>query len=104
MARYELTDGFTQLSETSGTIVNISNSKVEISETEEERSGMILYPRQEYAFEDITLYARREAGSPYPAAIAVGPLVSGGSGSGTDDEDFATDADVDEMLDSVFGD
>lgn len=102
--RYELTDDFIKIAESSGTIVNISNARVEISEKQEARSGIILYPRKEYSFEDITLYARREAGDSSPAAIAVGPLASGGSGSGTSDDDFATDESVDDMLGSIFGD
>lgn len=103
MARYELTKDFTKISESSGTIVNISNAKVELAESPDERTGIILYPRKEYSFEDVTLYARREAGDPCPAAIAIGPLTAGGSGGSPDDDDFATDADVEEMLDTVFG-
>ncbi len=102
MARYALNDEFTKITETSGTIINISSAKVELSDTQEKKGGFILYPKKEYSFEDITLYARREAGEHCPASIAVGPLMSSGSGDEVSDDDIATDAEVDEMLDEII--
>lgn len=105
MARYELdNESFTRIAEESGTVVNISNARVELSETAERGTGVVLYPRQSYPFSGTTLYAARERGEACPAAIAVGPPPpTGGGGGGGGDDEYATDADIGEMLDEVFG-
>ena len=50
MARYILTDKFTTIAESSGTLVNISNVSAEISMSQERGTGIILFPRQRRNF------------------------------------------------------
>lgn len=67
MARYILTKDFVRLKESAGTIVNVSNVKVEISETAVAGSGVILYPSRKMSFSK-RLYAAR---APSDCGVAV---------------------------------
>ena len=58
MSQYILTNEFQELEETSGTIVNASNVKVELSESPEFGTGIILHPRKKLSFAN-KLYAAR---------------------------------------------
>jgi len=52
-------DDFTEIPFTSGTIQNINNQAiVEISTTDTDNTGLILYPHQKFKWVDATIYAR----------------------------------------------
>lgn len=78
MARYELTDEFVLLDETTGIVVNISNTPVELSSTGVRSDGIILYPQQRYTLAG-TMYAAREAGATSPATVATEKNARGSS-------------------------
>ena len=103
--RYILNDDFTQIAETTGTVVNIGNVAVELSNNTDTRTGILLYPRKRFSFDNATLYARQASGYRGVATIAVIPVVDyhgGGNGSGGGDNvDFATDTEVQEMINNV---
>lgn len=76
MAQYVLkSDKFTAISETEGTLVNISNVPAEVSLSEEFGTGIILFPHQQLAFAK-AVYAARAPGS-YGRAI-VATIATGG--------------------------
>ena len=50
MARYILSDEFAAISESAGTLVNISNVPAEVSESTAHGTGIILFPRQHFGF------------------------------------------------------
>ena len=82
---------FTAITETEGTIVNISNVPAEISLSGEFGTGIVLFPRQHLPFAK-TVYAARAPGF-YGRAI-VAAIGTGGLQS----ESF-TDADIDAVFD-----
>ena len=99
MAKYVLSDEFTAISETSGTIVNISNVNAEISETDERGTGIILFPRHHFGF-DKQVYAARARGEIGTAVIAA--IATGGGSGGVSESQIATPEEIDEMLGDVF--
>lgn len=99
MARYVLSDEFTAVSETSGTIVNVSNVNAEISETPEHGTGIILFPRHHFGF-DKQVYAARARGEIGTAVIAA--IATGGGGGGISESQIATPEEINEMLDDVL--
>ena len=115
MARYALDKNFVLLAETAGVIVNVSNVKVEVSETAQAGTGVILRPNGKIRFNK-RLYAARAPNDCGVAVIGVlqGTGTSGGSGGtiveipdepldsddlydlfngATDDDNIVTDAD-----------
>lgn len=93
---------FTAISETSGTLVNISNVPVEVSLSEEFGTGIILFPRQQLPFEK-AVYAARAPGSfgrAIIAAINTGVGTSNSSGEVEPVEHF-TDEDIDFVFDNT---
>mgnify|MGYP002623277735 CR=1 FL=1 len=96
MAQYILeSNKFTAITETEGTLVNISNVPVEVSLSEEFGTGIILFPRQQLAFAKV-VYAARAPGS-YGRAI-VAAIGTGGLQAET-----FTQEDIDAVFDDEGG-
>lgn len=97
---------YTKLSVSSGTVQNISvGAPVELTTTRNTpNSGIILYPRQKYQFSSATLYAKSAWDTNQLVEIRVVPVISGGGGGGGGGGgNTADDADVEDMLEDVFG-
>jgi len=90
---------FTAISESSGTLVNISNVPVEVSLSEEFGTGIILFPRQHLPFSK-AVYAARAPGSFGRAIIAA--INTGMSTSSSDSEVETSEHFTDEDIDFVF--
>ena len=101
MARYILTKDFVRLKESAGTIVNVSNVKVEISETALAGSGVILYPSRKMSFNK-RLYAAR---APSDCGVAVIGVLAG-EGNEIDDrlESLFDDTVSSDDINNLFGD
>ncbi|MBR0062215.1 MAG: hypothetical protein IJP68_12140 [Selenomonadaceae bacterium] len=103
--RYNITGDFTKITETAGTIQNVSNVyTVEVSDKAEADSGIFLYPLNKFSFTDKTLFVRCVDINGH-AEIRVtdfpvdsGGIVSGGSSSAN----VATDEQIDNLLDDLF--
>lgn len=96
MAQYILSDSFTAIAETSGTVINNSEVAVEINTTGISRTGITLFPRQHFPF-STSIYAARAPGAIGTAFIGVVPM-SMGSG------DEFTDKDVKDVFDDTDAD
>ena len=97
--QYILTDDFQAISESAGTVVNISNVPAEISTSQSHGTGIILFPRKHLGF-DKSIYAARAPGyigTAVIAAIATGAGSSSGGSVNPDDEGY-TDSDVDDVF------
>ena len=99
--RYNVTSEFTKISETSGTIQNVSNVyPVEVSDKAEAGSGILLYPLNRFSFNEALLYVRCiDSGghaeilvTPFVVDMGVG-VISGGASSGTQSFNDSTDVD-----------
>jgi len=103
---YKIAAEFVKLNETSGTIQNPSSCfVVEISNQPKIGSGILLNPRDKMTFSGETLWARRTGNSKNIVELRVVPFsadAGGGSGSGSADEQFATDDELQELVDDVF--
>lgn len=109
---YEITNEFTKINETSGTVQNLGNPfSVEVTNKAERNSGFLLFPLQKFSFSGQTIYVRCvEEGE--KAEIRVIPFVTdsantatGGSSHATnvDDSLVANDEEIDNLLDNIFG-
>lgn len=105
--RYVVSNDFTKISETAGTIQNVGNVySVEVSDKAEPDSGILLYPLNKISFSDKTLYIRcTEADG--QAEIHVVPFTvdsGGGTSSGgiSTAGNVATDEQIDNLLDDLF--
>lgn len=99
--RYSVTDQFIKISETSGTIQNISNVyPVEVSDKAEPGSGILLFPLNKFSFSDTVLFMRCvDVGgraeilvTPFTVDMGIGGSTgdaSGGSQSFNDSSDVA---------------
>lgn len=105
MSQYILTDEFQELEETSGTVVNASDVKVELSEVPEFNTGVILHPRKKLSFSN-KLYAAR---APSDCGVAViGVLVGNDSvivvqGGGSDSIEHITYNDIAKLFGADSG-
>ena len=104
--RYIVTKDFQKISETSGTIQNTSHIyDVEVSDSPVKGSGITLYPLNKLSF-NAQIYVRVIEGGGRAVvdvvSFAVDAVISGG-GSAIDDSQIATDAEIDELLDNIFG-
>ncbi len=98
--RYIVSAGWVTLSESTGTIQNASTVPVELSTAPTANSGITLAPGESRQYEEMPKYVRALSNIG-PAVLNVVTFRESGSGGGGDEE-FATDAEVDEMLDDVF--
>jgi hypothetical protein len=102
MSQYNLTNTFTSISETSGVFYTRPGERVEIAVGDSpEYTGFILQGGCPLQFSGENIKARAVSGK--KATLNVTPSTGGGGGGGGD-IDFATDEEVDNMLDGVFGD
>lgn len=105
--RYLVTNQFTQITETSGTIQNVGNVyPVEISDKAEPDSGILLYPLNKISFTDKTLFMRcTEANGQAEIHVVPFTVDSGGgtsSGGTSAPTNVATDEQIDDLLDDLF--
>ena len=97
--QYNLTNTFTSISETSGVFYTRPGERVEIAVGDSpEYTGFILQGGYPLQFSGENIKARAVSGK--KATLNVTPSTGGGGGG---DDEYATDAEVDEMLDNVFG-
>ncbi len=93
-----VTDVFTALPYTEGTIENLNRTaKIELADSASDEAGLKLRPGEKFIFNQ-QLYVR----SDYAGCLAVVLTSAGGSGGDVDDDEIATDSEVDEMIDDVF--
>jgi hypothetical protein len=106
MAQYYVNpDKFVKIKETNGYIYVSQGSGIEIcTDNPVAGTGVVVLKTDTNAFpisaDAIYVRALREK----TVVNCVNAKVGGGGGGGGGDEEYATDADVDEMLDDVFGD
>lgn len=101
MAQYNLTNTFTTITESSGMFYCQPGERVEIAVGDAaEYTGFILRGGHPLQFAGENIKARAIGKK---ATLNVTPGTGGGGGGG-DTTEFATDEEVDEMLDGVFGD
>ena len=102
---YNITQNFQRLGITSGTVQNTHASyTIELSDNATADSGIILYPRQKFSFSGTTLYARcKGAGGAELRAVSFFAGDGGGSGSVIDDSNVATDDELNNLMDDIFG-
>ena len=101
--KYVVTDAFTQISETTGTIQNASRSNlVEISNSSVKGSGILLEPYEKFTYSNTTLYARCVEGG--GAEIRVVPFFFdlGGTSTATDSLDAAVDEIISDAMNGNY--
>ena len=103
---FTLSNDFQKINVTSGTIQNVDPAyTVELSDAADSDSGIFLFPHNKYSFRGTTLFARCvETGR--RAEIRVVPFAvdsAGPSGSTVDDSLVASDEEIDDLLEDVFG-
>ena len=108
--QYLITKDFTKINETSGTVQNTDNGTIiEVSNKATADSGVLLYPLNKFSFNGETLYLRCVEGNFAEARVvpfhvdAGGSGASSGGGSNVDDSNVATDEQIDDLLDDIFG-
>lgn len=108
--RYIVSGEFTKITETSGTIQNTSKiNVVEVSDTNEKGSGIMLYPLDRFTFSK-SIYARCvDGGGAEVRVVTFADSSSSGSGGGSSssqtvpEDQVATDEDIGALIDDVFG-
>ena len=107
--QYVLTDEFQAISETAGTLVNISTVAAEISLSPSRGTGIILFPRKHLKFNK-AIYAARASGAIGRAIVAVIETQSDNSGGSSEftqgdfEEVFGIGNFTQEDLEKVFSD
>lgn len=89
---FNVTNTFTKLNATKGTIQNASATyTIEVSDKNEENSGIILNPQEKYSFSDTTIYVRcansEQAKVRYSSLVVASCACGGGDGGGTSSDD-----------------
>ena len=122
---YNLTNTFTRLSESTGTIQNSGSGSIEVSNQRTFGTGIILKPGEKFSFTNTTLYARAEGKNSIarvvPFLLGAGGVatVSGGGGDSSVPSDYSGDVediwddtqtstqsydpDFDNVLDNIYG-
>ena len=85
--QYILNDEFQALTESAGTIINISNVAAEISLSQTHGTGIILFPRQKLSFNK-SVYAARAPGGLGTAVVAAIETGASSEGSESSSEGF----------------
>ena len=100
--RYNVTNEFTKISETAGTIQNVSNVyPVEVSDKAEAGSGILLFPLNKFSFNEAVLFMRCvDVGgraeilvTPFTVDMGIGVISGGTSSSGSQSFNDSTDVD-----------
>ena len=105
---YNISDEFTKISQTRGTIQNTSQCySVEISDNAVTGNGFLLYPFRCVSFTG-NIFARCAERGGHVRINVVSFVVnasgnSSGGGSYIDDSSVASDSDIDNLLDDIFG-
>ena len=104
---YNVTGEFVKVTETGGTIQNNSQAfTVEISDNTDEDSGYLLRPLNRVSFSGDIYVRCTEGGGRAQINVVSFITDSGGSSSGgsyIDDSSVASDSDIDNLLDDIFG-
>ena len=101
--RYNVTGEFVKISETTGTIQNMSNVyAVEVSNKAEADSGILLYPLNKLSFNAPTLYMRCTDAGGWAECRVVTFIASAATSSSSVTDDFANDDDVEKMLNDII--
>lgn len=94
-----LTKDFIALPYDEGTLENTNRTATaELADSPNASGGITLHPGEKFVFNS-QLYARSAFAGVKLALIAS----AGGSGGGVDDDDIATDAEVDDLINDVYG-
>lgn len=104
---YNLSNEFVKISETSGTIQNTSQAyAVEISDITVEGTGYILYPLNKVSFSGEIYMRCAEPDRHVRVNVVTFINDSGGGDSGefVDDSEVITDGDLDDLLNDAFSD
>lgn len=103
---YNVTNEFTRLAETAGTIQNNSYIyPIEISNQAVADSGILLYPLNKFTFSGTQLYMRCTDGGAWAEIRVVPFLLDFGTSTATTPAETDTDSDVDELIaDALNGD
>lgn len=98
---YNVTNAFTQLTETTGTIQNSGSNSIEVSDRRAPGTGIILKPGEKFSFTDKTLYVRGEGRNStvrvVPFVLGAGGVVSVSGGTDTQGDSTNYTGDVDDM-------
>ncbi|MBR1646042.1 MAG: hypothetical protein IJ685_04600 [Selenomonadaceae bacterium] len=103
MSRYILREAFQKLAETSGTVVNISAVKVELSEQATSGTGVILFPSRKISFGS-PIFAAKAAGESGAAVIGVIRTSAKNTSGNTfydGDDDTVTDAELEDVFNGM---
>lgn len=96
---YNVTNEFTRLAETAGTIQNNSYIyPIEISNQAVADSGILLYPLNKFSFSGTQLYMRCTDGGAWAEIRVVPFLLDFGTSTATTPAATDTDSDVDELI------
>lgn len=104
-----LSDSFAEIPMTTGIIQNVSDNIIELSSNETMDNGILLKPYDMFSFSDTTLYARcYNGGGGYIRVVPFEVDLKGGGGSSTiivegGELPVATDADIENLLNSILG-
>ena len=100
---YSIASQFVKINETRGTIQNTSAVyTVEVSDKATADSGFLLYPLNKMSFDGEVYLRCAEGGG--RALIRVVPFLINAGGSATvDDSQIATDEEINQLLEDVFG-
>lgn len=108
--RYLLSKKFTKIGRTSGTVQNTSQTcTLEMSETNEPDTGILIPPLRKHSFQNTTIYLRCVDGWAEAGVLPFSLDTDGSSGSSSpsstvDDSQVATDEEIGELIDNIFGD
>lgn len=107
---YDLTQTFTQIAETTGTIQNTSNiTTLEMSTSNTPDTGILIYPLEKVSYTNQTIYLRSVDGARARARVIPFEIVAGGGGANTSSDqpddnnhNIADDAEISDLLDNIF--
>lgn len=88
---YHLTNEFTKINESSGTIQNSSSCTLELSTKDENDSGISLLPRQMYVFRNATIYLRCMGNAATVRVVPFAFVAASGSADSGGDESISFD-------------